>query len=108
MTYFEAPKYVANYLANRFDPLNGLASSYHSATNDIEGPNVPLDLADLQAELRIDEFDRTRANLDHCETSPWRCHPLPLVRHVACYAERSVKLSLWFLVPGRSHRPLRP
>jgi len=56
----EFDEYMANYLANRFDSLNRLASSYHSATDDIEGRQVPLDLADLQAELRIDEFDRTR------------------------------------------------
>jgi len=56
----EFAEYMANYLANRFDSLNRLASSYHSATDDIEGRNVPLNLADLQAELRIDEFDRTR------------------------------------------------
>lgn len=55
----EFDEYMANYLANRFDSLNRLASSYHSATDDIEGRKVPLDLADLQAELRIDEFDRT-------------------------------------------------
>ena len=56
----EFDEYMANYLANRFDSLNRLASSYHSATDDIEGRQVPLDLADLQAVLRIDEFDRTR------------------------------------------------
>ena len=56
----EFDEYMANYLASRFDSLNRLASSYHSATDDIEGRKVPLDLADLQAELRIDEFDRTR------------------------------------------------
>ncbi len=56
----EFDEYMANYLANRFDSLNRLASSYHSATDDIEGRKVPLDLADLQAVLRIDEFDRTR------------------------------------------------
>jgi hypothetical protein len=55
----EFAEYMANYLASRFDLLNRLASSYHSATDDIEGRNVPLDLADLQAELRIDEVDRT-------------------------------------------------
>ncbi len=56
----EFAEHMANYLANRFDSLNTLASSYRSATHDIEGRKVPLDLADLQAELRIDEFDRTR------------------------------------------------
>jgi hypothetical protein len=50
---------MANYLASRFDSLNRLASSYHSATDAIEGRNVPLNSADLQAELRIDEYDRT-------------------------------------------------
>ena len=55
---------MADYLANR-KLVNRLASSYHSATDDIEGRNVPLDLADLQAELRIDEVDRTMANPDH-------------------------------------------
>jgi hypothetical protein len=49
---------MANYLASRFDSLR-LASSYHSATDDIEGRDVPLRLADLQAELRIDEVYRT-------------------------------------------------
>ena len=55
----EFNEYMARYLATRFDALNRLASSYHSATDDIEGRNVPLNLADLQTELRIDEFDRT-------------------------------------------------
>jgi len=55
----EFAEYMANYLASRFDSFNRLASSYHSATDDIEGRNVPLDLAGLQAELRIDEVDRT-------------------------------------------------
>lgn len=57
----EFDEYMASYLANRFDSLNRLASSYHSATDDIEGRKVPLDLEDLQAELRIDEFDRTES-----------------------------------------------
>jgi hypothetical protein len=51
--------YMAKYLATRFDALNRLTSSYHSATDDIEGREVPLKLEDLQAELRIDEFDRS-------------------------------------------------
>ncbi|HMK71509.1 MAG TPA: hypothetical protein VK442_11115 [Xanthobacteraceae bacterium] len=55
----EFNEYMAKYLAARFDSLNRLASSYHSPIDDIEGRNVPLNLADLQAELRIDEFDRT-------------------------------------------------
>jgi hypothetical protein len=55
----EFAEYMANYLASRFDSLNTLASPYHSATEDIEGRNVPLGLADLQAELRIDEVGRT-------------------------------------------------
>jgi hypothetical protein len=50
---------MANYLASRFDSLNRLAPPYHSADDAIEGRNVPLNAADLQAELRIDEFDRT-------------------------------------------------
>jgi hypothetical protein len=36
-----------------------LASYYHSASDDIEGRDVPLGLAALQAGLRIDEVDRT-------------------------------------------------
>jgi hypothetical protein len=51
--------YMANYLADRFDSLNKLASYYQSGSNNIEGRPVPLDLADLQAELRSDEVDRT-------------------------------------------------
>jgi hypothetical protein len=54
----EFAEYMANYLASRFDSLR-LASSYHSATDDIEGRDVPLGLTGLQAELRIDEVDRT-------------------------------------------------
>ena len=48
-----------NYLAARFQSLNRLAPYYHSATDDIEGRDVPLGLAALQAGLRIDEVDRT-------------------------------------------------
>ena len=55
----EFAAYMANYLTARFDSLNRLATYYHSATDDIEGRNVALNLADLQAELRIDEVDRT-------------------------------------------------
>jgi hypothetical protein len=55
----EFAEYMANYLTARFDSLNRLATYYHSATDDIEGRNVALNLADLQAELRIDEVDRT-------------------------------------------------
>jgi hypothetical protein len=51
--------YMAQYLAARFDALNKLAPHYHSATDDIDGRDVPLNLADLYAELRIDEVDRT-------------------------------------------------
>jgi hypothetical protein len=52
-------EYMASYLAVRFDSLNKLASYYHSATDAIEGRGVPLNAADLQAALRIDEVDRT-------------------------------------------------
>lgn len=55
----EYDEHMANYLAARFQSLNRLAPHYHSATDDIEGRNVPLSLAALQAELRIDEVDRT-------------------------------------------------
>lgn len=55
----EFNEYMANYLAARFDSLNRLATYHHSATDDIEGRAVPLNLEDLQAELRIDEVDRT-------------------------------------------------
>lgn len=55
----EFAAYMVHYLAARFDTLNRLAGSYHSATDDIAGRGVPLSLADLQAELRIDEVDRT-------------------------------------------------
>jgi hypothetical protein len=51
--------YMAQYLAARFDALNKLAPHYHSATDDIDGRDVPLNLEDLYAELRIDEVDRT-------------------------------------------------
>ena len=52
-------EYMASYLAVRFDSLNKLASHYHPATDAIEGRGVPLNAADLQAALRIDEVDRT-------------------------------------------------
>jgi hypothetical protein len=52
-------EYMANYLAVRFDALNRMVSYYQTAGNDIEGRDVPLGVADLQAELRSDEFDRT-------------------------------------------------
>jgi len=55
----EFDEYMANYLAVRFDTLNRLVSYYQTAGNDIEGRDVPLGVADLQAELRSDEFDRT-------------------------------------------------
>jgi hypothetical protein len=55
----EYDEYIANYLAARFQSLNGLAPSYRSATDDIEGRDVPPSLAALQAELRADEVDRT-------------------------------------------------
>lgn len=55
----EFAEYMANYLAARFQSLNRLAPYFHSSTDDIEGRDVPLDLAALQAELRIDEVDRT-------------------------------------------------
>ncbi len=55
----EFARYMAGYLADRFDTLNKLASYYQSGSDNIEGRHVPLDLADLQAELRSDEVDRT-------------------------------------------------
>jgi hypothetical protein len=55
----EYAEYMANYLAARFQSLNRLAPYYHSASDDIEGREVPLGLAALQAGLRIDEVDRT-------------------------------------------------
>jgi hypothetical protein len=62
----EFNEHMAGYLAARFDSLNKLAPHYQSATDAIEGRDVPLNLADLQAELRIDEVDRTsRATTTH-------------------------------------------
>jgi hypothetical protein len=55
----EYDKDMANYLAARFQSLNRLAPYYHSPSDDIEGRDVPLGLAALQAGLRIDEVDRT-------------------------------------------------
>jgi hypothetical protein len=55
----EFNEYMAEYLITRFHSLSRLASHYHSAIDDIDGRDVPLNLADLQAELRIDELDRT-------------------------------------------------
>ena len=50
---------MAGYLAVRFHSLNRLAPYYHSVTDAIAGRGVPLNAAGLQAELRIDEVDRT-------------------------------------------------
>jgi hypothetical protein len=55
----EFNEYMAKYLIARFDSLNKLAAQYHSATDDIGGRQLPLNLGDLQAELRVDESDRT-------------------------------------------------
>ena len=55
----EFDQYMANYLAARFDTLNRLSGQYQTATSDIDGTPIPLDLADLQTELRIDEVGRT-------------------------------------------------
>ena len=55
----EFDEYMANYLAVRFDTLNRLSGQYQTATSDIDGRHIPLDLADLQTELRIDEVGRT-------------------------------------------------
>jgi hypothetical protein len=55
----EFDQYMANYLAVRFDTLNRLSGQYQTATSDIDGSHIPLDLADLQTELRIDEVGRT-------------------------------------------------
>lgn len=53
--------FMADYLATRFDSLNKLTSYYQTASDDMEGRHVPLDLGDLQAELRFDEVNRTLA-----------------------------------------------
>ena len=55
----EFDEYMANYLAARFQSLNRLAPYYHSVTDGIDGRGVPLGMAASQAELRIDEVDRT-------------------------------------------------
>ena len=55
----EFDEYMANYLAVRFQSLNRLAPYYHSGIDEIDGRGVPLGLAALRAELRIDEVDRT-------------------------------------------------
>jgi hypothetical protein len=55
----EFDQYMANYVAVRFDTLNRLSGQYQTATSDIDGSHIPLDLADLQTELRIDEVART-------------------------------------------------
>jgi hypothetical protein len=55
----EFDEYMANYLAVRFQSLNRLAPYRHSVIDEIDGRGVPLGLAALQAELRIDEVDRT-------------------------------------------------
>jgi hypothetical protein len=55
----EFDQYMANYLAVRFDTLNRLSGQYQTATSDIDGQHIPLNSADLQTELRIDEVGRT-------------------------------------------------
>jgi hypothetical protein len=55
----ELNDYMAEYLIARFHSLNKLASHYHSAIDCIDGRDVPLNLADRQVELRIDDLDRT-------------------------------------------------
>jgi hypothetical protein len=55
----EFDQYMANYLAVRFDTLNRLSGQYQTATSDIDGQHIPVDAADLQTELRIDEVGRT-------------------------------------------------
>jgi hypothetical protein len=55
----EFDQYMAGYLAARFDTLNRLTSQYQTATSDIDGGHIPLDLGDLQVELNVDEFGRT-------------------------------------------------
>jgi hypothetical protein len=55
----EFDQYMANYLAARFDTLNRLSGQYQTATSDIDGGHISLDLADLQVELNVDEFART-------------------------------------------------
>jgi hypothetical protein len=55
----EFDQYMAAYLAARFDTLNRLTGQSLTATSDIDGGHIPLNLADLQVELNIDEFGRT-------------------------------------------------
>jgi hypothetical protein len=55
----EFDQYMANYLAVRFDTFNRLSGQYQTATSDIDGQHIPLNVADLQTELRIDEVGRT-------------------------------------------------
>ena len=50
--------YMANYLADRFGSLK-LTPYYQTAGDAIDGRQVPLDLGDLQAQLRLDEVFRT-------------------------------------------------
>jgi len=55
----EFDQYMAAYLAARFDTLNRLTGQSLTATSDIDGGHIPLNLADLQVELNVDEFGRT-------------------------------------------------
>jgi hypothetical protein len=55
----EFDQYMANYLAARFDTLDRLTGQSLTATSDIDGGHIPLNLADLQVELNVDEFGRT-------------------------------------------------
>jgi hypothetical protein len=55
----EFDQYMANYVVARFDTLNRLSGQSLTATSDIDGQHIPLNLADLQVELNVDEFGRT-------------------------------------------------
>jgi hypothetical protein len=55
----EFDQYMANYLAARFDTLDRLTGQSLTATSDIDGGHIPLNLADLQVELNVDVFGRT-------------------------------------------------
>jgi hypothetical protein len=55
----EFDQYMANYVAARFDTLNRLSGQSLTATSDIDGQHIPLNVADLQVELNVDEFGRT-------------------------------------------------
>jgi hypothetical protein len=55
----EFDQYMADYLAARFDTLDRLSGQSLTATSDIDGGHIPLNLADLQVELNVDEFGRT-------------------------------------------------